>query len=181
MKNRSLLRPALFLVLLPLLLIGCSTAPYYAVTKPDPATIHLTGKSVWSGEDWNDQYGLPRDAKVKPMILLEMVDGLQLNPKMGFAALGPWKIDGGKHRVQLAVNESNGLFRGTFELVLEPGRTYSILAVRNSKIANDGAGAVVGLLTEIRTRGVLVERQPGDARDYYYQLKLFVSPRPSAL
>lgn len=171
MKPMSLLH--LVMAVSSLIMAGCASTPYYAPAKADPATIKLTNKSMWSAADWNSRYGLPMEANVQTLILLEMVDGIQLNPKMGFGVMGPWKIDAGKHQVQLAVNEPNGLFRGTFEFELKPGQTYTILAVRNSKITTDKSGVVLGLLTEIRTRGVLVPRQEGDARDYYYQLKLF--------
>jgi len=171
MKPNSLLH--LMLAVSSLILAGCASTPYYATSRADPATIQLTNKNIWSAADWNSRYGLPIAANVQTLILLEMVDGIQLNPKMGFGVMGPWKIDAGKHQLQLAVNEPNGLFRGTFEFDLKPGQTYTILAVRNSKITTDKAGVVLGLLTEIRTHGVLVPRQEGDARDYYYQLKLF--------
>lgn len=169
------IRSQLFLLMTAasLMLGGCASTPYYVTTKPDPATIQVTNKNIWSAADWNARYGLPIEANVQTMIMLEMIDGVQVNPKMGFKVFGPWEIDAGKHQIQLAVNEPNGLFRGTFEFELKPGRTYTILAMRNSNIKTDKAGILLGLATEIRTRGTLIPREAGDARDYYYQLKLY--------
>ena len=105
--------------------------------------------------------------------MFQVVDGSPLNPNMGFSAVGPWKIDGGKHSIKLMINDSNGVFIGVFNFQFESGHTYVLMAVRNPDVATDRAGFAVALLTEVRKRGGLEERKEGDPRKYDYRIKLF--------
>jgi hypothetical protein len=146
--------------LLAFLLWGCATTAYYSPSSRNPATI-TSSDSSWSKirEDGHIAMALP-----------ESVDGVPIDLS-GMSGAGPWKVDGGTHRIQLAVNDLNGLFHGTFMFTLEPGKTYFFYAVRNPKVSTDRVGLGVTFLTGKRTTGTLEERPKDDPQASAFVVK----------